>query len=254
MRASRGGRLALAALAMFTAIDLGAYGLSYAVFPETYRLEHYKQLIDCPPESPQGRVALDLQPPNAPGPRVGNQITLLGYHRVDGYCGLEPQRSLDYRQVETLRLAGVAWARRDALAEGTDGSPADTGLWQKLSDPSPRVRLLNEAAAATAGAAGIVLDRPGLLIAQTEGGSPSLLVVAESYHDGWRATVDGRPAAVIRAQGDFLGCRLEPGRHRVELRFRPVSLMLGKLGTAVGILLLAGLFWPRKAERRVRLP
>ncbi len=71
-------------------------------------------------------------------------------------------------------------------------------------------------------------DRPGKLVLQTRAAGPRLLVVTERFHRGWKATIDGHPAAVIRANGEFLGCVVAGGDHRVSFTFDPASLRWGK--------------------------
>ena len=44
---------------------------------------------------------------------------------------------------------------------------------------------------------------------------PALLVASESYYPNWHATVDGRPAEVLAAEGAFLALRVDPGEHDV---------------------------------------
>jgi uncharacterized membrane protein YfhO len=62
-----------------------------------------------------------------------------------------------------------------------------------------------------------------------------LLVTTESFDSGWKAWVDGTPQPVMRVEGDFLGCRLPPGKHRVELEFRPQARQLGMIVSACGL-------------------
>ena len=54
---------------------------------------------------------------------------------------------------------------------------------------------------------------------------PALLVVADAAVEGWVAEVDGSSAAVLRADGLFVGVPVPAGIHRVELRFRPPGLV-----------------------------
>jgi uncharacterized membrane protein YfhO len=56
---------------------------------------------------------------------------------------------------------------------------------------------------------------------EVAGDGPQLLVVARSWLPGWRALVDGRPAAVLRANLAGLGVAVPPGGHRVELVYSP---------------------------------
>ncbi|MGH2354509.1 MAG: YfhO family protein, partial [Chloroflexota bacterium] len=62
---------------------------------------------------------------------------------------------------------------------------------------------------------------------ETEADGAALLVVTDSYYPGWRATIDGRPAPVLRANLLFRGIPLPAGAHRVRLWFDPLSVKLG---------------------------
>jgi hypothetical protein len=77
------------------------------------------------------------------------------------------------------------------------------------------------------GAATLIGDDPGAIRVTTRAESRQLLVLNEAHHPGWRALVDGQPRPVLRVDGDFLGCVLEPGRHDVSFRFAPRSHRLG---------------------------
>jgi hypothetical protein len=56
----------------------------------------------------------------------------------------------------------------------------------------------------------------------------SLLVVGEKFQQGWRATVDGKPVAIVPVNHILRGVYLTPGRHSVEFRFDPLPFKLGK--------------------------
>ncbi len=70
-------------------------------------------------------------------------------------------------------------------------------------------------------------------------GSPAYLVLADSFYPGWTARLDGRPAAVERADVALRAVFLPPGEHVVEFSFRPASWRLGQVVSAVGWLALA---------------
>jgi hypothetical protein len=86
----------------------------------------------------------------------------------------------------------------------------------------------------------VAVDEEGLLLAFTEG-----------YDPGWRAEVNGRPAAVYEGLGGFNLVQLPgPGRHQVELNYRPPRLLSGLVIAAVTLLLL--LLLPLAPLRRPR--
>jgi len=88
------------------------------------------------------------------------------------------------------------------------------------------------------GTATILMDRPGRIGLQTKADTRQLLVVSESFHKGWRALIDDKSAKVLRADGDFLGCVVPEGQHRVDLVFDPASLRWGKRLSVVGVALM----------------
>jgi hypothetical protein len=70
-----------------------------------------------------------------------------------------------------------------------------------------------------------------------------LLVLGDQFYTGWRAWVDGRPTAVIAANGVWRGVPLQPGVHTIEFRFQPSSVRLGLVLTLCGLALAAGLWF-----------
>jgi hypothetical protein len=61
------------------------------------------------------------------------------------------------------------------------------------------------------------------------------VIVNEAFYPGWTATIDGEPARIHRANGFVRAVAVEPGRHRVSMRFAPAS------GRATRIVLAASL-------------
>ncbi|MGH7171268.1 MAG: YfhO family protein, partial [Gemmataceae bacterium] len=79
------------------------------------------------------------------------------------------------------------------------------------------------------GNARLIHEQPDELIVQTAAPGRRLLVIADSFHPSWRATVDDKPVTVERVNGDFLGCVVEAGEHRVRFVFRPACIRYGRL-------------------------
>ena len=68
-----------------------------------------------------------------------------------------------------------------------------------------------------------------------------LLVLRESFARGWTAEVDGRPAAVLRANGKHRAVRVPAGHHEVHLAYHPPGLHVGLGLMGVSLLVLIGL-------------
>jgi hypothetical protein len=264
--AARGSRLAMAAMVLLTAVDLGYYGLSDGAYSQARTLRQF--LADVarsrPPTRFDGRVLLDLVQYDESLPHTGNQVTMLGYSRADGYAGLAPAKQLDYHQVAALRVADVAWVARNESTAGIRGLKPESKDWLAVPAPLPRVRLVAQTrtsrdpardittiAPETAalvesplslppgppGYAFLVSDLPGRLQIQVDCPASRLLVISESHHPGWEATIDGRPERLLRVNGDFLGCVVPGGKHEVRLAFQPASLRRGSFLSCAGFLL-----------------
>lgn len=66
------------------------------------------------------------------------------------------------------------------------------------------------------------------------------LVLSEVWYPGWRASVDGVPVPVLRANYAFRAVRLAPGEHQVRLTFAPRAWLLGLGISGLTLLVLAG--------------
>jgi hypothetical protein len=77
-----------------------------------------------------------------------------------------------------------------------------------------------------------------VLAASTD--TPALLVFAEAWYPGWSATVDGREAPCIPANGWMRAVLLPAGRHDVRLSFRSRWLATGVLISIATVVVLLG--------------
>jgi hypothetical protein len=66
------------------------------------------------------------------------------------------------------------------------------------------------------------------------------LVISEVWHPGWRAAVDGRAASLYQTDIALQGLWLDPGLHRIELRYWPPGLTAGLVATALTCVAVAG--------------
>jgi hypothetical protein len=109
------------------------------------------------------------------------------------------------------------------------------------------------ASSATArGESRIVREDATSMTVQVDAPDGGYLVILDTYDRAWRATVDGRPAEVVPANVLFRGIRMEPGRHEVELVYRPPGQRAGLAVTALSILLAGALAVRTSAGREAR--
>ncbi len=227
--ARRRTRWAIAALVVVTAADLAAWGIRFIYREPARTIEALTQTIPAPPDDAAGSYAA------APsrGPYHGDLLVMGGYRLTSGYVALFPATRHPLDSEVALRLAGTRWVfTQDGVRHPVEGG-------------EPRLRLLDEQGQASTGSAQLAVDRPGHLVAQTDAPGRRILAFTERFHDGWSATIDGAPVQMVRVEEDFLGCLVESGVHRVDLRFWPRSFVYGSILSAIGAALLAGVLIAR---------
>ncbi|MGE0445283.1 MAG: YfhO family protein [Vicinamibacterales bacterium] len=271
---ARHARIAMTMLVLLAGADEAVYGLAgVAAWQDFVTRDDVSGFVETPAgmRPSGGRMAHGGFP---------NLYTLAGYRVLDGYTALPPTRLLDYGTPNALRVAEVAYVN-SRFREATR-VPADTqlgGSWfAAAATPLPRARLVarvqasaNPAAdlatidvATTAlttralnvadeppGHARVIDDRPGRIRVQVDAPAAQLLVLSESFHDGWRVTVDGRDAPVERVNGDFIGCVVRDGDREVTFQFRPTHLIVGGWISAAAALAAGCLvLWPVVGRQR----
>ena len=157
-----------------------------------------------------------------------------------------------YRQVAALpdgvvlyELRGArpryAWADADADGESltrvieelqfrpdTASLPADA----RSQDPATR---LGEGA----GSIRAVEEDFTHIVLDVFNNSTATLVFNEAFDPGWRASIDGQPAKMVRAAAVVQAVRVPAGRHRIEFSYRPVGLSAGLTFSGLGLLATA---------------
>ena len=87
----------------------------------------------------------------------------------------------------------------------------------------------------------------GQLSARVSSRHGGFVVFSELWYPGWVADIDGVETSVVRANYALMGVSVPPGTHRVTLRFRPVSLIIGAgLSVATLILLIVIMVFDRR--------
>ena len=118
---------------------------------------------------------------------------------------------------------------------------------------SPELRQLD--AGSPPGAVGFLARGPLGMSLETEAPGPAMLVLSEISYPGWRARVDGAEATVWRVNYILRGVALAPGRHRVELFYRPPAVPRGAAISVAAALSLGLMVWlDRRRAQREREP
>ena len=137
-----------------------------------------------------------------------------------------------FRLVGGYRVVDDVALRLELLADPTL-DPEQVVLLEK--DPGDPFR---PGPAATSGGKIVVEeDLAGRLALSISGlEHPAFLYVADTFHDGWKLTVDGRPAELLVADHTFRAIPLQSGDHRVAMVYRPLAVTTGFLLTALALL------------------
>jgi hypothetical protein len=96
----------------------------------------------------------------------------------------------------------------------------------------------------------VVETRPDRLHVTTESEAPGIVVSLDAWDPGWKATVDGAPVDVLRADVLFKAVAVPAGRHDVVLRYRPRAALAGAAGSLVGLGLAALVLGAGRLRRR----
>ena len=245
--AGRGSRLALAGVTLFGVAEVLQYNLSYLtrVAPTTIA-----EALVPPADPPLPVLSAGYRYHNR-----GSAVAWLARRRLalGSQSAMSPLRLLDYDRQSTMRIAGVAWIHNE------------DGHWSAVSDPLPRVRLvsstlvssdpardleridlpsqvvLSEAVGPLDGPLGravIVEDRPGKIVIGVESVARQVLTLGEGYDPNLKVEVNDHPRPLLRVNGDFVGCLIEPGDRRVVFRFNPRGFRVGAYLTGLGLALL----------------
>jgi uncharacterized membrane protein YfhO len=120
--------------------------------------------------------------------------------------------------------------RQAALIETVDAESLKGFLSKTPVEPSESVAVVNYEPQRVELRA--VLERPGLVI------------LADTYYPGWRLTIDGKTAPILRANRIMRGAAIPSGVHTLVYSYEPESFRIGAILSAGGLivlLVLAGL-------------
>ena len=204
-------------------------------------------LITLPLPAIQTPTALTLTWAGPPAPPLTVQAATLVDARTGMFTPLLPSDRGRFRRVhsgdvkiyENLDVLPRAY-RVATLLPATDPADALAQVAARAFDPrrAAVVEGLLDAPptppADDPGSATLVSSSPMRVVITTTGAAPGLLVLADGDDPGWRATVDGQPAPILRTNVLARGVQVPAGTQTVEFVYTPVGwtrgLWLGLLG------------------------
>lgn len=108
---------------------------------------------------------------------------------------------------------------------------------------------------AVTGSATITEYSPDRVVISTTSDRPALLVLADNFYDGWKATVNEEPAEIFLTNHTFRGVQVGAGESEVVFEYHNSDLWLGFYISLAGMILLAGYgVWLLVSRRRRSVP
>lgn len=100
------------------------------------------------------------------------------------------------------------------------------------------------------GEAKLLSDRGSELRVEVQTDRPKFLVLTDTYYPGWRASVDGSPRPLLRANHFFRAVPVLPGDQTVVFRYHSRPLRVGSwvAGSSLLLLLLGLMSWRQRRE------
>ena len=220
--------------------DYFTYFADGSVVPQRFPFVFMGDLSTLVPPPAARRRLLDLAatryvvmlPPQALRPVVQAFVASGGFVRgeLPSFALFENTRALPRAFVtHRVRPAPEPAALLEALAR-PDFDPLTESYVE--GDPGlPR----SEVAVPRGGPARILQDDEEVVELEATLAAPGLVVLADTFAPGWRATVDGTPAGIYATNHLFRGVPAPPGTHRVRFEYRPRSVTAGAAATGCGL-------------------
>ena len=95
--------------------------------------------------------------------------------------------------------------------------------------------------------------RPQSISFSTSGNGPSMAVIAQNYYPNWKATIDGEPVPLFRANHSFQALEIPEGDHQVQIRYQDQDFKNGLWVSGISLLALVGT-GVRKNEKKGTRP
>lgn len=95
-------------------------------------------------------------------------------------------------------------------------------------------------------------DEGNRITIEVDSSAPGLLVLSDTWYPGWRATVNGRPAPILKVNGAFRAVQVPAGPGTVVMTFRPKTFYGGLVLCGLGVAALVVAAGKPRGTRRAR--
>jgi hypothetical protein len=84
--------------------------------------------------------------------------------------------------------------------------------------------------------------KPERVVLSAHASADAYLVLADAWFPDWIARIDGVEVPLQRADLMFRAVRVSPGDHQIEFEYRPISLYIGTLISAIALVIIGAIF------------
>jgi hypothetical protein len=191
------------------------------------------------------RYLVSNMPLQMPGTREAYRGNLSLVYELDGAF----PRAFLVAQTETLPDSLALERLRDPDFEPSESSILDRGLEATVASTAGR----NEISRVTWETRSINAHT-----LRVETPEPALLVISDNYYPAWRATIDGEPAVLLRADYTLRAVRVPAGTHEVRIVYRStlfrVAVWTTLLSAVFTGLVIGGGLYSRRRQRSATGP
>jgi len=113
--------------------------------------------------------------------------------------------------------------------------------WIETDDRSALADFVSKSAPMAGDSVVVVEHTPERVVLDARLARPGLVILADVFYPGWKLTIDGRPAPILRANRLMRGAAVAEGNHRLVYTYDPASFKIGAALSLGGLITLAAL-------------
>lgn len=156
----------------------------------------------------------------------------------------------DWAIYENTQAAARAYIATDIISYSSPRNFSELFFAPHTSTTSAFIQKGAPVVSSNGGSAHIQLYEPEHIRIQTDSTSSGLLVLTDTYYPGWSASIDGKPAEIIRTNWTMRGVRIPNGIHTVTMTYTPKTVKYGAILSifSLGATIISVLFLRKKTS------